>query len=257
MHAFQQQILSLPGLPIPPRRHRMRLSRTRFAKHSLLAVAYGLSPPKHSLKPRLDFAMMVRAALPDTICSRRSVIRLARHAGKTTLFATFPPRCACAFTPCPGFGTLLDGTSFSPVCTPVRVGSFGGCLCPGHPNAAAHCPPQAVDKVCLSTPPTTGPDGFAQPELPIPALRLIVAAHSEQKTMLCQIVFFFLAPCLSCFHRVGAHSLSAVGQRLSVPIPGPHGNPNRRSGEGCLELDQTRKGYVNSPPVTGCPHIGV
>lgn len=50
--------------------------------------------------------------------------------------------------------------------------------------------------------------------------------------MLCQIVFFFLAPCLSCFHRVGAHSLSAVGQRLSVPIPGPHGNPNRRSGAG-------------------------
>ena len=182
MHAFQQQILSLPGLPIPPRRHRMSLSRTRFAKHSLLAMAYGLSPPKHSLKPRLDFAMMVRAALPDTICSRRSVIRLARHAGKTTLFATFPPRCAFAFTPCPDFGTLLDGTSFSPVCTPVRVGSFGGCLCPDQ---------KAVDKVCLSTPPTTGPDGFAQPELPIPALRLIVAAHSEQKTMLCQIVFFF------------------------------------------------------------------
>ena len=129
---------------------------------------------------------------PLTICSRRSVIRLARHAGKTTLFATFPPRCAVfAFTPCPGFGTLLDGTSFSPVCAPVRIGSFGGCLCPGHQNAAAHGPPQAVDKVCLSTPPTTGPDGFAQPELPIPALRLIVAAHSEQKTMLCQIVFFF------------------------------------------------------------------
>lgn len=132
MHAFQQQILSLPGLPIPPRRHKMSLLRTRFAKHSLLAVAYGLSPPKHSLKPRLDFAMMVRAALPDTICSRRSVIRLARHAGKTTLFATFPPRCAVTFTPCSDFGTLLDGTSFSPVCTPVRDGSFGGCLCPGH-----------------------------------------------------------------------------------------------------------------------------
>ena len=66
--------------------------------------------------------------------------------------------------------------------------------------------------------------------------------------MLCQIVFFFLAPCLSCFHRVGAHSLSAVGQRLSVPIPGPHGNPNRRSGEGCLELNQARKEMCGSLP---------
>lgn len=66
--------------------------------------------------------------------------------------------------------------------------------------------------------------------------------------MLCQIVFFFLAPCLSCFHRVGAHSLSVVGQRLSVPIPGPHGNPNRRSGEGCLELNQARKEMCGSLP---------
>lgn len=170
MHAFQQQILSLPGLPIPPRRHRMSLSRTRFAKHSLLAVAYGLSPtktlPQASARSCDDGTG--RVTRYHLLTPKRDPSR--RHAGKTTLFATFPPRCSVIFTPCPGFGTLLDGTSFSPVCTPVRVGSFGGCLCPGQ---------KAVDKVCLSTPPTTGPDGFAQPELPVPALRLIVAAHSE------------------------------------------------------------------------------
>ena len=157
----------------------MSLSRTRFAKHSLLAVAYGLSPtktlPQASARSCDDGTG--RVTRYHLLTPKRDPSR--RHAGKTTLFATFPPRCAVTFTPCPGFGTLLDGTSFSPVCTPVRVGSFGGCLCPGHQIAATHFPPQAVDKVCSSTPPTTGPDGFAQPKLPIPALRLIVAAHSE------------------------------------------------------------------------------
>nr|DAI73715.1 MAG TPA: hypothetical protein [Caudoviricetes sp.] len=62
--------------------------------------------------------------------------------------------------------------------------------------------------------------------------------------MLCQIVFF-LAPCLSCFYRVGAHSLSVVGQRLSVPIPGPHGNPNRRSGAGKIGVEPISINHMN------------
>lgn len=179
MHAFQQQILSLPGLPIPPRRHEMSLSRTRFAKHSLLAVAYGLSPtktlPQASARSCDDGTG--RITRYHLLTPKRDPSR--RHAGKTTLFATFPPRCAVTFTPCPGFGTLLDGTSFSPVCTPVRVGSFGGCLCPGHQMRQLTVRHRPLTKCVWSTPPTTDPDGFAQPELPIPALRRIVAAHSE------------------------------------------------------------------------------
>lgn len=220
----------------------MSLLRTRFAKHSLLAVAYGLSPPKHSLKPRLDFAMMVRAALPDTICSRRSVIHLARHAGKTTLFATFPPRCAVTFTPCPDFGTLLDGTSFSPVCTPVRVGSFGGCLCPDHQMRQLTVRHRPLTKcVRAHHPPRTRMD------LPSQNYPYQHSAGSWRRILsrkrCCAKSFSF--PCLSCFHRVGAHSLSVVGQRLSVPIPGPHGNPNRRSGAGKIGVEPISINHMN------------
>lgn len=114
MHAFQQQILSLPGLPIPPRRHRMSLSRTRFAKHSLLAVAYGLSPPKHSLKPRLGLAMMVRAALPDTICSRRSVIRLAGTPVRRLCLQPFLRGVLSFLHPAPVSGRCLTGLASHP-----------------------------------------------------------------------------------------------------------------------------------------------